>query len=179
MVIDMQIQNYGNQHATVDDDDVAENRQYLTFSTGKELFALGINNIKEILRNVQLATVPLMPAHMRGVINLRGAVVPVIDLAVLFERAPAEINKRTSVIVLEIVDEDQLMDIGIMVDAVSAVIEIGAELVEPTPGFGTPVRAEFIEGLAKLEQGFVIILNAERTFSLRQMAPDPTLNATQ
>lgn len=173
----MQKQTYGNSVAMVEEDDVVETRQYLTFSVGKELFALGIATIKEILRNVQLATVPLMPKHMRGVINLRGAVVPVIDLAVLFGREPSEVSKRTSVIVLEIGAEGESLDIGIMVDSVSAVIEIGDELIELAPTFGTPVRAEFIEGLGKLDEGFVIILNPERTFSLRQMVPEPE-NAT-
>ncbi len=170
-------QTYGNSVAMIEEDSITETRQYLTFSVGKEVFALGIATIKEILRNVQLATVPLMPPHMRGVINLRGAVVPVIDLAVLFGRDASEVSKRTSVIVLEITDEGESLDIGIMVDAVSAVIEIGAEKIEPAPSFGTPVRAEFIEGLGKLDEGFVIILNAERTFSLRQMAPDPQTEA--
>ncbi|MDY7578088.1 chemotaxis protein CheW [Herbaspirillum sp. RTI4] len=167
--------SHGRSAADGDDEEGREDaKQYLTFSLGKEVFALEISSIKEILRNVQLATVPLMPAHMRGVINLRGAVVPVIDLAVLFGRDALEVSKRTSVIVLEITDAGDVLDIGIMVDAVSAVIEIGAELIEPAPGFGTPVRAEFIDGLGKLEDGFVIILNAERTFSLHQMAPEQT-----
>jgi len=173
----MQKQKFGNSTAINEEEQLVETKQYLTFSVGKELFALGISTIKEILRNVQLATVPLMPSHMRGVINLRGAVVPVIDLAVMFDREPLVETKRTSVIVLEITDDGELMDIGIMVDAVSAVIDIGDERIEPAPGFGTPVRAEFIEGLGKLDEGFVIILNAERTFSLRQMAPDPTAEA--
>jgi len=173
----MQKQRFGNSAAISEEEPVVEIRQYLTFSLGKEVFALGIATIKEILRNVQPATVPLMPAHMRGVINLRGAVVPVIDLAVMFDRAPLELTKRTSVIVLEIMDDDEMMDIGIMVDSVSAVIDIGDEKIEPAPSFGTPVRAEFIEGLGKLDDGFVIILNAERTFSLRQMAPEPTADA--
>jgi len=172
----MQKQRFGNSAAISEEEPVVEIRQYLTFSLGKEVFALGIATIKEILRNVQPATVPLMPAHMRGVINLRGAVVPVIDLAVMFDRAPLELTKRTSVIVLEIMDDDEMMDIGIMV-SVSAVIDIGDEKIEPAPSFGTPVRAEFIEGLGKLDDGFVIILNAERTFSLRQMAPEPTADA--
>ena len=159
------------------EDEPQEELQYLTFTSGSEMFALGIATIKEILRNVQLATVPLMPLHMRGVINLRGAVVPVIDLAVLFNRDPVQITKNTSVIVLEIQDEGESIDIGIMVDSVSAVIEISKDKIEPAPGFGTPINAEFIEGLGKLEDRFVIILNAERTFSLRQMVVEPTEDA--
>lgn len=158
-----------------EDDGAAIARQYLTFSMGGELFALGIAAIKEILRNVQLATVPLMPAHMRGVINLRGAVVPVIDLAALFERAPARVGKHTSVIVLEVSDEGEAMDIGVMVDAVSAVIEIEPGRIAPAPAFGTSVRPDFIEGMGKLADAVVIILNVERTFALGRMAPEAAL----
>lgn len=153
------------------DEEDAESHQFLTFSLAQDCFALGIANIREIIRNASLANVPLMPRHIRGVLNLRGAVVPVIDLAVLFERAPIAINKRTSIIVIEIVDAGEPMEIGIMVDAVAAVIDIAPERIEAAPGFGTPVRAEFIDGIGKLDDGFVIILNAQATFSLSRMAP--------
>lgn len=164
----------GGQRAADDDEDedaAVIRRQYLTFSMGGQLFALGIAAIKEILRNVQLAKVPLMPPHMRGVINLRGAVVPVIDLALLLECESAEMTRQTSVIVLEMHDADETLDIGILVDAVSAVIEIGAEAIEAPPDFGMPVRPDLIAGLGKLADGFVVILNAERTFALGRLAP--------
>lgn len=148
-----------------------EARQYLTFMLDQECYALGIEQIKEILRNVQLASVPLMPPFVRGVINLRGAVVPVIDLAQLFERPQLVQRKGTSVIVLELDDNGEALEIGVMVDAVCAVVEIGAEAIEPAPSFGTPVRAEFVAGIAKHEGRFVIVLDAARTFALSQMAP--------
>lgn len=155
--------------------ELSELRQYLSFTMDGERFALPIAAIKEILRNVQLAGVPLMPAHLRGVINLRGAVVPVIDLAALFERAPTRIGRHTSVIVLEIMDEDEPFDIGIMVDAVTAVVEIAPDAVEPPPSFGTPVRVEFIEGLGRVGDELLIILNIERSFALSRMAPPAAL----
>lgn len=160
-----------NAGAQPDDDGHTELRQYLTFSLGEVVFALGIESIKEILRNVHPATVPLMPPHVRGVINLRGAVVPVIDLALLFKRPALVVGKNTSIIVLELSDEGDTLEIGIMVDAVAAVIDIAADRIEPAPAFGTPVRSEFIEGIGKLSEGFVIILHAARTFALSQMVP--------
>lgn len=156
-------------------------RQYLTFSMGSVLFALRIAVIKEILRNVQVTRVPLMPPHLRGVINLRGDVLPVIDLAVLFGWPPARLAKQTSVIVLEVHNDGdnvgEAMDIGILVDAVSAVIDIEAERIEAAPGFGTAVRPDFIEGLGKLAERVVNILSVERTFALSQIAPEAALDA--
>jgi len=154
-----------------DDDDIAGLKQYLTFTVGQETCALHIAAIREILRNVQIATVPMMPAHIQGVINLRGAVLPVVDLAVLFGRAPIIVTKRSSVIVLDLLDDEEPLDVGIMVDAVSAVIEIPDDQIEAVPSFGTPLRADFIESIAKVDGSFVIILNVERTFSLKEMAP--------
>ncbi|GAA4014586.1 chemotaxis protein CheW [Actimicrobium antarcticum] len=145
-------------------------KQYLTFSLGKEVFAVGILVIKEIIQYGQLTTVPMMPACIRGVINLRGAVVPVIDLTVRFGGAAASIGKRTCIVVLEIAQDGESHDIGVMVDAVSAVIDIETDQIEPAPGFGTEVRAEFIEGMGKINDRFVIILDVERTFSLTELA---------
>lgn len=151
--------------------DVAvEARQYLTFSLGSELFAVGILVIKEIIQYGQLTSVPLMPAHIRGVINLRGAVVPVIDLNVRFGRAAAQVGKRTCIVMIEVVHEGESHDIGIMVDAVSAVVEISADQIEPAPSFGANVRADFIEGMGKLEDRFVIILDVSKTFTLSDLA---------
>jgi purine-binding chemotaxis protein CheW len=156
-----------------------EHSQFLTFTLGIDRFALGIGNIREIIRNTNLASVPLMPAQIRGVLNLRGAVVPVIDLAVLFERERIAINKRTSIIVIDIVDQGEPMEIGIMVDAVAAVIDIAPERIEPAPSFGAPVQSEFIDGIGKLDDGFVVILNAQATFALSKMvpAPEPSVEA--
>lgn len=156
--------------------DAAAAHQYLTFSMGSVLFALPIAVIKEILRNVQVTRVPLMPPHLRGVINLRGDVLPVIDLALLFGWPPARLAKHTSVIVLEVRDEEEAMDIGILVDSVSAVIDIDASKIEPPPGFGTAVRPDFIAGLGKLAETVVNILSVERTFALSQIAPEVALD---
>ncbi len=147
-----------------------ESGQYLTFSLAEEVFAVGILVIKEIIQYGQLTTVPLMPSYIRGVINLRGAVVPVIDLYARFGKGNAEVGKRTCIVIIEVTHEDESHDIGIMVDAVSAVIDIAADQIEPAPTFGSSVRTDFIEGMGKVNDQFVIILDVARTFSVDELA---------
>jgi purine-binding chemotaxis protein CheW len=148
----------------------AQTGQYLTFVLGNEPFAIGILVIKEIIEFGQPTEVPLMPAYVRGVINLRGAVVPVIDLQARFGRGIATVGKRTCIVIIEVDDGGESHDIGIMVDAVSAVIEIAAQQIEPAPSFGSSVRTEFVAGLGKVDENFVIILDIARTFSMDELA---------
>lgn len=147
-----------------------EPTQYLTFWLGKELFALGIMTIKEIIQYGQITTVPLMPAHIRGVINLRGSVVPVIDLTARIGRGSAKPGRRTCIVILEMLHEGDRFDIGVMVDSVSAVIDIRDEDIEPAPVFGASVRTDFISGLGKLNGQFIVILDIENTFSVDELA---------
>lgn len=144
--------------------------QYLSFWVGKEVFAVGILGIKEIIQYGQITAVPLMPAYIRGVINLRGSVVPVIDLSVRLGRGPAPVGKRSCVVILETVCDGEAMDIGVRVDAVSAVIEIPASDIEPAPMFGASVRADFIEGIGKLGKQFIVILDIAHTFAMNELA---------
>jgi purine-binding chemotaxis protein CheW len=147
--------------------------QYLTFVLGGEVYALGILNIKEIIDYGQLTEVPMMPAFVRGVINLRGSVVPVIDLAARFGKAGTEIHKRTGIVIVETTEgsEDQSQqDIGIIVDAVNEVVDIARDEIEPPPSFGTGIRPDFINGMAKRDGHFVILLNVDRVLSVDEMA---------
>lgn len=144
--------------------------QYLTFALGSEMFASDIRGIKEIIEYAGLTTVPMMPAFIRGVINLRGAVVPVVDLSVRFGRAPTALTRRTCIVIMEAGRDEARHDIGVVVDAVSEVLEIPASRIEPPPIFGTRIRAEFISGMALLEAGFAIVLDVERVLSVEEMA---------
>ncbi len=144
--------------------------QYLTFALGGEMYAVGILNVKEIIEYGNLTEIPMMPAFIRGVINLRGAVVPVIDLAVRFGGAPSTVQRRTCIVIVEMRQEDLRQDIGIMVDAVSEVLEIPASEVEPPPAFGARIRTDFISGMGKINNKFVIILDIERVLSVEEMA---------
>ncbi len=147
-----------------------EEAQYLTFMLGGEMFAMGILGIKEILEYGKLTAVPLMPAFVRGVINLRGAVVPVVDLSVRFGRQLCEVTRRSCIVIVEANSEAGAQDVGLLVDAVSAVLEIPAGEIEPAPSFGAKIRADFISGMAKVNGKFVIVLNADRVLSVDEMS---------
>ena len=144
--------------------------QYLTFALGGEMFAVGILNVKEIIEYGNLTEIPMMPTFIRGVINLRGSVVPVIDLAARFGGSPAELGKRTCIVIVEVADADTQHDIGIMVDAVSEVLDIPASEIEPPPSFGAKIRADFIFGMGKVNGKFVIILNINKVLSIEEIA---------
>ncbi|MEW5943409.1 MAG: chemotaxis protein CheW [Pseudomonadota bacterium] len=144
--------------------------QYLTFMLGGEMFAIGILNIKEIIEYGQLTTVPMMPGFIRGVINLRGSVVPVVDLAARFGRKSADVTRRTCIVILEIEAEGERQDIGVVVDTVNEVLEIPPSEIEPAPTFGAKIRADFIRGMGKVNSKFVIILNVSHVLSIDELA---------
>lgn len=148
----------------------AEQQQYLTFVLGGEMFAIGILCVKEIIEYGDLTVVPMMPECIRGVINLRGAVVPVVDLACRFGRRSTDITRRTCIVIVEVEGEGERQDIGVIVDAVSEVLEIQASQIEPAPAFGARIRTDFIHGMGKLDGKFVIILNVNKVLSLDDLA---------
>lgn len=159
-----------------------ENQQYLTFMLGGETFAIGILSIKEIIEYGHLTTVPLMPPHIRGVINLRGAVVPVIDLAARFGRDGSEVTRRTCIVIIEVQTGENgggdQQDIGIVVDAVNEVVEIPAGQIEPAPAFGARIRTDFIQGMGKVNDRFVIILSVDHVLSVEELAALGDLHAS-
>ena len=151
-----------------------DQHQYLTFMLGGETYAMGILAIKEIIEYGDLTEVPRMPGFIRGVINLRGAVVPVIDLSARFGKAATTITRRTCIVIVEVSDGDGAQNntqiVGVMVDAVNAVLEIPAAEIEPPPSFGAHIRAEFMNGMGKVNGKFVIILNIHHVLSVDEMA---------
>jgi len=147
-----------------------DQQQYLTFTLSGEMFAIGILCVKEIIEYGNLTVVPMMPNCIRGVINLRGAVVPVVDLACRFGRRSSELTRRTCIVIVEVEGDGERHDVGVVVDAVSEVLEIRDDQVEPTPSFGTKIRTDFIHGMGKIESKFVIILNANKVLSLEDLA---------
>ena len=144
--------------------------QALTFQLGDEVFALDIRSVREIIQHGPMTSVPLMPQFVRGVINLRGAVVPVIDLNARLGRDQAVPGKKTCVVIFDAQRDGERTELGLMVDAVSEVVEIPAEAIEPPPGFGAAVSREFIRGIGKLDGRFVILLEPDRAFDIEQMA---------
>lgn len=157
------------QHAEVAGDEEGQS-QYLTFLLGGEMFAIPILNIKEIIEYGNLTTVPMMPAFIRGVINLRGSVVPVVDLAVRFGRKTSDITRRTCIVIIEIESGDEKQDVGVVVDTVNEVLEIPRNEVEQAPSFGARIRADFIRGMGKINGKFVIILAVNHVLSIDEMA---------
>ena len=146
-----------------------EHNQYLTFSLGGDMFAIGILHIKEIIEYGTLTTVPMMPEFIRGVINLRGAVVPVVDLSARFGRHATDISRKTCIVIIEVQTQEGKQDVGVIVDAVSEVLEIPAAEIEPAPSFGAKIRVDFISGMGKIDGRFVIILNVDRVLSVDEM----------
>ena len=150
--------------------DVEENGQYLTFRLNGELYAFGILKVKEILEYSGVTRVPMMPDFIQGVINLRGEVVPVINLARRFEMKAQAITKRTCVIIVEVENDGQYQDLGVMVDIVSEVLEIPESDMRNTPGFGARIRTDFIRSMGKLGEDFVIILEEDKVLSVDELA---------
>lgn len=144
--------------------------QYLTFVLHHEIFAIGILAIKEIIEFGQVTSVPMMPDFIRGVINLRGSVVPVIDLASRFGQGESSPGRRTCIVIIEICHDDACQDIGIMVDAVNEVLEIDAAQIEPPPSFGTQIKTAFISGMGRMNNRFIIILNLAQVLSIEEMS---------
>ena len=158
--------------------DGAAGQPYLAFRLAGEVYAIDILRIREIIEYTPPTTVPMMPSSLRGVINLRGAVVPVIDLAVRFGREATGVGKRTCFVIVEVEAHEGTSSgaegathvLGLMVDGVNAVMEIGAVDIEPPPSFGTRVNAEFIAGMARVDGRFVIILDIARVLSIDELA---------
>lgn len=131
---------------------------------------MDIRTVREIIQYGAMTTVPLMPKFVRGVINLRGAVVPVIDLQARFGRPAAEISKKTCIVIFDALREGERVELGLMVDAVSEVVEIATDQIEPPPSFGGAVKRDFIRGMGKMGNRFVIVLEPDKAFDIEDMA---------
>jgi purine-binding chemotaxis protein CheW len=144
--------------------------KYLTFSLAEEEYGIGILKIKEIIGMMPITSVPRTPDYVRGVINLRGKVIPVIDLRLRFSMAEKAYTDRTCIVVVEIGSKTVEMIIGIVVDSVSEVLNIKNEDIEDTPAFGTTLDTEYILGMAKVEGSVKILLDIDTVLSGEEMA---------
>ena len=151
--------------------------QYLTFILDGAQYALSILVVKEIVEYGRVTVVPMMPAWIRGVINLRGSVIPVMDLSARFGRQPASATKRTCIVVVETNMAGDRHHVGVVVDAVNAVLDISAAEIAPPPSMGGVIRGELISGMGKVEGRFVVILNAERVLAEDELAVSTTVGA--
>ena len=144
--------------------------KYLTFSMADEEYGIGILKIKEIIGMMPITSVPQTPEFVKGVINLRGKVIPVMDLRLRFEMEAIDYTERTCIIVVEIELSGRIVHIGIVVDAVSEVLNIKGEAIEDTPTFGTKLNTDYILGMAKMEGGVKILLDIDRVLSSEEIA---------
>ncbi|MBI9078032.1 MAG: purine-binding chemotaxis protein CheW [Desulfatibacillum sp.] len=139
--------------------------KYLTFTLADEEYGIGILKIREIIGMMPVTTVPQTPDFVKGVINLRGKVIPIVDLRLRFGIKGIDYTERTCIIVVEIASESGTVQIGIVVDSVSEVLNIRGEDIEPTPTFGTKLNTDYILGMAKMEGGVKILLHIDKVLS--------------
>jgi purine-binding chemotaxis protein CheW len=143
--------------------------KYLTFTLADEEYGIGILKVKEIIGMMAITSVPRTPDFVKGVINLRGKVIPVIDLRLKFGMPSIEYTDRTCIIVVEIDADDMTIQIGIVVDAVSEVLNIKEEEIENAPSFGTSLNTDYILGMAKIDKGVKILLDIDRVLSAKEI----------
>ena len=149
--------------------DIAETVQYLTFKLEEEVFALDVAKVREILEITSITKIPQTPEFMRGVINLRGSVVPVIDMRLKFGMSATEQTVNTCIIVVEVTLEGETIVLGALADSVQEVVEMEPDQIEPAPHIGTRLNTNFIKGMGKHEGDFVMILDIDKVFSEEEM----------
>lgn len=157
-------------------DQTIDARQFLTFMLSDEEFAVPIMQVKEIIEYSELTNVPMVPEFIAGAINLRGSVVPVVNLAIKFGMVPAEISRRTCVVIMEVELDDEHVIMGMLVDKVLQVIDIIDENIDPAPTLGAQIRTDFIRGMGKLDDRFVIILAINKVLSAEEIAVVGVIN---
>ena len=148
---------------------ITQTSQYLTFILDQEIYAMDINQVREVLDFTKITKVPRMPDFIKGVINLRGGVVPVVDLRLKFGMAQVERTVDTCIIIIEINIQETLTLLGIMADSVQEVMSMEPDQIEPAPKIGTRLKTEFIKGMGKKNEEFIIILDSDKVFSADEL----------
>jgi len=149
---------------------ITDTRQYLTFRLGNETFAIDVAKVREVLDLTSITAIPRTPDFMSGVINLRGTVVPVVDLRLCFGMSRTESTRSTCIVVVEVMLDDESTVIGALADSVEEVIDLEPEQIQPAPHIGTQIRTDFIRGMGKRDAQFIMILDIDRVFSSDDLA---------
>jgi purine-binding chemotaxis protein CheW len=149
---------------------ISQTTQYLTFTLSDEVFALDISKVREVLDFTTVARVPRTPDFMLGVINLRGSVVPVVDMRLKFGMSATERSVNTCIIIVEIEIDGEITILGALVDSVQEVLDLDPEQIEPPPRIGTRLDTRFIKGMGKRDNDFIIILDIDKVFSADEVA---------
>lgn len=150
--------------------EINEATQYLSFTLSEEVYALDISKVREVLDLTSITRVPKTPDFMRGIINLRGSVVPVVDLRLKFGMSETEKTVNTCIIIVETLLDGDTVLIGALADSVQEVFDIDAGQIEPPPKIGTKLEIDFIKGMGKRDDNFIIILNIDKVFSAEEIA---------
>jgi purine-binding chemotaxis protein CheW len=150
--------------------EITNTRQYLTFKLGDEVFAIDVSKVREVLDFTTITKIPRTPDFMSGVINLRGNVVPVVDLRLCFEMSKTEKTVNTCIVVVEMLIEGEPTVIGALADSVEEVIDLEPDQIQPAPRMGTQIRTDFIKGMGKRDTQFIMILDIDRVFSAEELS---------
>jgi purine-binding chemotaxis protein CheW len=169
-----------NQLTTTDTNQAkAEVAQFLTFQAGDETFAIEILDVKEIIEIEAITRVPMMPAFIAGIINLRGRVVPVIDLSKRLGRRQSSITKKTCIVLVEVSHKESSQTIGMMVDEVNEILEIDEHHTQPPPDFGTDLPTDFIRAMGRVDEKFIILLDVNHVLSVEDISALSNLEDTK
>lgn len=150
--------------------EISETTQYLSFMLGDEVFALDISKVREVLDFTAVTKVPQTPAYMKGVINLRGGVVPVVDMKLKFGMEETQRTVNTCIIIVEVVLENSSVVLGALADSVKEVFDLRGDDVEPAPKIGTQLNTEFLKGMGKKNDEFILLLDIDKVFSIEEVS---------
>ena len=150
--------------------EITDTRQYLTFKLGDEIFATDVAKVREVLDFTTITKIPRTPDFMSGVINLRGNVVPVVDLRLCLEMSKTQTTVNTCIVVVEMLLDGELTVLGALADSVEEVIDLEPDQIQPAPRIGTQIRTDFIKGMGKRDSQFIMILDMDRVFSAEELS---------
>ena len=154
----------------MEDSSTVSSQQYVTFSLGEELFGVVVSRTREILSLTPVTKVPQTPEYLLGVINLRGQVVPVVDMRLKLGLSAGAETEDTCIIVLDVLVDGETITVGALADAVREVLDIRSDQIEPPPRLGTRLNTEFINGMGKVDEQFMILLNIDKIFNSDEFA---------
>jgi purine-binding chemotaxis protein CheW len=155
----------------MDKEELKQINSYLSFKLGEEEFAAHVSKVLSIMEMTKITKVPKSPEYMKGVINLRGQVLPVVDTRIKFGMSPTEFTKNTCIVVMEVeLEGDDSVQVGTLVDSVQEVLEITEDQIQPPPSIGSKYQSQFIYGMAKVDEKFIMLLDMDKVFSAEEIS---------
>ncbi len=158
------------ENSAVSANTLTKSLQYLTFFLGNQVYGFPVEIVKEVIEYSRTFVIPKTPDYIKGVINLRGEVLPVIDLSVLFYKKLSEISNSTSIIFIEMQYKNEVLLVGVIIDAVEAVVDVPEDTISAAPDYSTKIKAEYIKGIGKVDEKFIILLNIEKILDIDRLS---------